>query len=70
VNVPYSWLIELLPDLPARIGNDPHALEPIMAMLGTGIEGILEAPAPPEGVVFGVVNEANTVLHTFAGTQN
>jgi phenylalanyl-tRNA synthetase beta chain len=64
VNIPYSWLIELLPDLPARIGNDPHALEPIMAMLGTGIEEIVDAPAPTDGVVFGVVLEANTVPDT------
>lgn len=62
MNVPYSWLIELLPELPARIGNDPHALEPVMAMLGTGIEDILEASAPPDGVIFGVVLEANTIL--------
>ncbi len=62
MNIPYSWLIELLPDLPARIGNDPHALEPIMAMLGTGIEEIVDAPAPQDGVIFGVVLEENTVL--------
>ncbi len=64
MNVPYSWLIELLPELPARIGNDPHALEPIMAMLGTGIEEIIDAPAPPDGVVFGLVLEENTVPDT------
>ncbi len=64
MNIPYSWLIELLPDLPAKIGNDPHALEPIMAMLGTGIEEIVDAPAPQDGVVFGVVLEANTVPDT------
>jgi phenylalanyl-tRNA synthetase beta chain len=64
VNVPYSWLIELLPELPAKLGNDPHALEPVMAMLGTGIEDILEAPAPQDGVVFGVVLEENTVPDT------
>jgi phenylalanyl-tRNA synthetase beta chain len=62
MNVPYSWLIELLPELPDKLGPDPHALEPIMAMLGTGIEEIVDAPAPPDGVIFGVTLEENTVL--------
>ena len=57
MKIPYSWLLEMLPDLPAKISNDPRNLEPIFAMLGTGIEEILESPAPPDGVVFGVVLE-------------
>ena len=55
MKIPYSWLLEMLPDLPAKINNNPHNLEPIFAMLGTGIEEILESPAPPDGVVFGVI---------------
>jgi phenylalanyl-tRNA synthetase beta chain len=64
MNIPYSWLVELLPELPAKIGNDPHKLEPIMAMLGTGIEEIVEAKAPVDGVIFGVVLECNAIPET------
>ena len=64
MNIPYSWLTELLPDLPALIGNNPHNLEPIFASLGTGIEGITEIPAPPEGVIFGVVTACDAILDT------
>ncbi len=64
MNIPYSWLIELLPDLPAAIHHDPHNLEPILAMLGTGVEGITEVPAPPEGVLFGVVQSCTPIPDT------
>ena len=64
MNIPYSWLTELLPALPALIGNDPHNLEPIFASLGTGIEGITEIPAPPEGVIFGVVTACDAIPDT------
>ncbi len=64
MKIPYSWLIELLPDLPDKIGADPHALEPVMAMLGTGVEDVIEAPAPPDGVVFGVALESRQLEGT------
>jgi phenylalanyl-tRNA synthetase beta chain len=64
MNIPYSWLVELLPELPAKIGNDPHKLEPIMAMLGTGIEEIVEAKAPVDGVIFGVILECDAIPET------
>ena len=65
MNVPYSWLLELLPDLPNALGSsDPHALEPVMAMLGTGVEDVIDAPAPPDGVIFGVVLEARELEGT------
>ncbi len=64
MNIPYSWLTELLPDLPALIANNPHNLEPIFASLGTGIEGITEIPAPPEGVIFGVVTTCDAIPDT------
>lgn len=64
MNIPYSWLTELLPNLPTLIGNDPHLLEPMFASLGTGIEGISEIPAPPEGVIFGVVTACDAIPDT------
>jgi phenylalanyl-tRNA synthetase beta chain len=64
MNIPYSWLVELLPELPAKLNNDVHNLEPIMAMLGTDIEEIVEAKAPVDGVVFGVVLECNPIPET------
>ena len=64
MNIPYSWLCELLPSLPALIENNPHHLEPIFAALGTGIEGITEIPAPPEGVIFGVVTTCDPIPDT------
>ncbi len=64
MKVPYSWLVELLPELPMKINHDPHRLEPIMAMLGTGIEEIIEVPAPPPGVIFGVVLECEAIPET------
>jgi phenylalanyl-tRNA synthetase beta chain len=64
MNIPYSWLVELLPELPAKIGHDVHKLEPIMAMLGTGIEEITESKAPVDGVIFGVVLECIPIPET------
>ena len=64
MKIPYSWLVELLPELPKAINNNPHALEPILAMLGTGVEEIISFPAPPEGVIFGVVLECSAIPET------
>jgi phenylalanyl-tRNA synthetase beta chain len=64
MNIPYSWLVELLPELPAKLNNNVHNLEPIMAMLGTGIEEIVEAKAPVDGVIFGVVLECDPIPET------
>ncbi len=64
MKIPYSWLVELLPELPKAINNNPHNLEPILAMLGTGVEEIVEFPAPPEDVIFGVVLECSAIPET------
>ncbi|AEB12516.1 phenylalanine--tRNA ligase subunit beta [Marinithermus hydrothermalis] len=53
MRVPYSWLKEFLPDLPP-----PEDLEPILARLGLAVEAVHHIPAPPPGVVFGVVRAA------------
>ncbi len=64
MKIPYSWLVELLPDLPQTIDNNPYNLEPILAMLGTGVEEIVAFPAPPKGVIFGVVLECIAIPET------
>ncbi len=64
MKIPYSWLVELLPELPKAIVNNPHHLEPILAMLGTGVEEIVSFPAPPEGIIFGVVLECQAIPET------
>ncbi len=64
MNIPYSWLVELLPELPAKLNNDLRNLEPIMAMLGTGIEEIVEVKAPVDGVIFGAVLECDPIPET------
>ncbi len=64
MKIPYSWLAELLPELPKAIDNNPHNLEPILAMLGTGVEEIVSFPAPPEGIIFGVVLECSPIPET------
>jgi phenylalanyl-tRNA synthetase beta chain len=64
MKIPYSWLTELLPELPVKLNSDPRNLEPIMAMLGTGIEEIVEAKAPVDGVIFGVVLECDAIPET------
>jgi phenylalanyl-tRNA synthetase beta chain len=64
MKISYSWLTELLPELPAKLNHDPRNLEPIMAMLGTGIEEIVEAKAPVDGVIFGVLLECDPIPET------
>jgi phenylalanyl-tRNA synthetase beta chain len=64
MKIPYSWLVELLPELPKAIENNPHNLEPILAMLGTGVEEIVSFPAPPAGVIFCVVLECVAIPET------
>jgi phenylalanyl-tRNA synthetase beta chain len=64
MKIPYSWLIELLPELPAKLCHDVHKLEPILAMLGTGIEEISESKAPVDGVIFGVVIKCDPIPET------
>jgi phenylalanyl-tRNA synthetase beta chain len=68
MNIPYSWLKELLPTLERSIDNNPETLEPILAMLGTGVESITHIPAPPNGVIFGVVQSCTAIpdTHLFA----
>ena len=64
MNIPYSWLCELLPTLPQAIHHDPHNLEPILAMLGTGVENITQFPAAPDGVIFARVLECHPIPET------
>jgi phenylalanyl-tRNA synthetase beta chain len=64
MKIPYSWLTEILPELPAKLNHDPRNLEPIMAMLGTGIEEIRMSKAPVDGVIFGVVLECDAIPKT------
>jgi phenylalanyl-tRNA synthetase beta chain len=64
MKIPYSWLTELLPELTVKLNSDPRNLEPIMAMLGTGIEEIVEAKAPVDGVIFGVILECDPIPET------
>ncbi|UQN05256.1 phenylalanine--tRNA ligase subunit beta [Deinococcus sp. QL22] len=53
MKLPYTWLKELLPDLPPAAD-----LEPILAQLGLPLEGIEDVPAPIAGVVLAAVTEA------------
>ncbi|TSA83168.1 phenylalanine--tRNA ligase subunit beta [Deinococcus detaillensis] len=53
MKLPYSWLQELIPQLPPI-----NTLEPIFAQLGLPLEGIDPAPAPPAGVLLVTVTEA------------
>ncbi len=46
MNIPYSWLKELLPEAPA-----PETLPDIFAGLGLGVENSYEAPAAPKDVI-------------------
>ncbi len=48
MKLPYSWLQELLPDLPPA-----SELEGALANLGLPLEEALDLPAPPENVVYG-----------------
>jgi phenylalanyl-tRNA synthetase beta chain len=59
MKLPYSWLKELVPQLP------PVAdLEPIFASLGTPLEGTEAVPAPPAGVLLVTVTEAAPIPGT------
>ncbi|HWG84849.1 MAG TPA: hypothetical protein VNT60_05150, partial [Deinococcales bacterium] len=57
--VPYSWLQELVPGLPAA-----RDLEPVLARLGLPVEDIYDVPSPPPGVVFGVATSARPLEGT------
>ena len=53
MNLPYSWLKDLLPDAP-----EPDVLADILPQLGLGVEAVHELAGSPEGVVVGLVEEA------------
>ncbi|GMA14709.1 phenylalanine--tRNA ligase subunit beta [Deinococcus metallilatus] len=59
MKLPYSWLQELVPQLPPV-----HDLEPILANMGLPLEGIEEVPAPPEGVLLAAVTAAEPIEGT------
>ena len=59
MKLPYSWLKELVPQLPPALD-----LEPIFASLGTPLEGTEEVPAPPAGVLLVTVTEAAPIPGT------
>lgn len=59
MNIPYSWLKELIPQLP------PLAeLEPTFAHLGLPLEGVEDVPAPPAGVLLVTVTRAEPIEGT------
>ncbi|EYB66533.1 phenylalanyl-tRNA synthetase subunit beta [Deinococcus phoenicis] len=60
MKLPYSWLQELVPQLPPA-----PDLEPVLASMGLPLEGIEEVPAPAEGVVLAAV----TAAEPLEGTQ-
>lgn len=59
MKLPYSWLKELVPQLPPV-----SELEPIFAGLGTPLEGTEEVAAPPAGVLLVTVTEAAPIPGT------
>ena len=59
MKLPYSWLKELVPQLPPV-----SELEPIFAALGTPLEGTEEVPTPPAGVLLVTVTEAAPIPGT------
>lgn len=59
MKIPYSWLKELVPNVPSL-----DRLEPIFAQLGLPLEGIEEAPAPAQGVILAAVLAAEPVEGT------
>ncbi len=59
MKLPYSWLKELLPDLPPV-----SELEPVFAHLGLPLEGVEEVPAPVEGVLLVAVKAAEPIEGT------
>ena len=61
--VPYSWLKQFVPTLPPA-----QELEPLFARLGLPIEDLIEAPAPPKGVVFARVSACVAIEGTHLQT--
>ncbi|PNY81955.1 phenylalanine--tRNA ligase subunit beta [Deinococcus koreensis] len=59
MKLPYSWLKELVPNLPPLT-----ELEPVFASLGLPLEGIEPAPAPIDGVVLASVLSAEPIEGT------
>ncbi|GGM15863.1 phenylalanine--tRNA ligase subunit beta [Deinococcus aerophilus] len=59
MKLPYSWLKELIPDLPPV-----SELEPTFANMGLPLEGTEEVPAPPEGVLLVAVRRAEAMEGT------
>lgn len=59
MKLPYSWLKELLPDLPPV-----SELEPVFAHLGLPLEGVEEVPAPVDGVLLAAVKAAEPIEGT------
>ncbi|QLG10552.1 phenylalanine--tRNA ligase subunit beta [Deinococcus sp. D7000] len=59
MKLPYSWLQELVPNLPPVT-----ELEPIFANLGLPLEGIEDTPTPPEGVLMSVITRAEAMEGT------
>ncbi len=59
MRLPYSWLLELLPEAPA-----PEELEALLARLGLPVEEMVLVPRPPRGVRFAVVRDAEPIPGT------
>lgn len=59
MKLPYSWLQELVPQLPP-VGD----LEPVLAHLGLPLEGVEEVPAPAAGVILAAVRSAQPIEGT------
>ncbi|MFC3832006.1 MULTISPECIES: phenylalanine--tRNA ligase subunit beta [Deinococcus] len=59
MNIPYSWLKELVPNLPPLAD-----LEPTFAHLGLPLEGVEDVPAPPPGVLLVTVTHAEPIEGT------
>ena len=56
MNLPYSWLKELLPNAPG-----PEKLVDLLPQLGLGVEAVHELAGSPEGVVVGLIEEATPI---------
>jgi phenylalanyl-tRNA synthetase beta chain len=59
MKLPYSWLKELVPQLPPA-----NELEPLFASLGTPLEGTEAVESPPAGVLLVTVTEAAPIEGT------
>src|SRR6478672_2332870 len=59
MKIPYSWLKELVPNLPPL-----SELEPTFAHLGLPLEGVDEVAAPPRGVLLVAVTRAEPIEGT------